>query len=81
MSSYASEITAISKVMVIIKAGRTVAGLSFGKLVTQVDVLGQEAMEAFWDSRDLISGMYDLELGVFSDDVVQIQRSTSNQPL
>lgn len=53
MPSPTSEITHESKISVIIKSRRTVAGLSFAKLEDRVDTNGQEAMESFWQSTDL----------------------------
>ena len=34
-----------------IKSGRTIAGIPFGRLDARVEITGQEAMDAFWKSK------------------------------
>lgn len=54
------ELTHVLKITVILKVGRSVAGISFGKQEARVDVSGQEAMETFWGLRTLaIATMFD----------------------
>lgn len=50
------ELTHFLKITVILKVGRSVAGISFGKQEARVDVSGQEAMETFWGLRTLAIG-------------------------
>ncbi|KIM25617.1 hypothetical protein M408DRAFT_26159 [Serendipita vermifera MAFF 305830] len=51
---YSLELTPALKITVIIKAGRSVAGISFGKQEARVDISGQGAIDAFWESRPLV---------------------------
>ncbi|KIM21959.1 hypothetical protein M408DRAFT_333160 [Serendipita vermifera MAFF 305830] len=48
------KLTLALKIVVIITAGRSVAGISFGKLEGCVDISGQEAIDAFWGPKSLV---------------------------
>ena len=53
--------------MVTIKAGHTFGSLSIGKQESQVEVRGQEAIEAFWNSIDTIERGFKTPYIVLSD--------------
>jgi len=62
-----------------VKAGRTIAGSPFGKLDARVETSGQEAMDAFWTSTDLILSTSDENVGLFL--TIGIGTTFADQPV
>jgi hypothetical protein len=76
------EITDASKIAVAIKAGHTIAGVSIRKQEALAEVNVEDAMKAFWNSEDTISGApsQDWDLFVWSDHFKQTALRLTSSP-